>query len=244
MPAKQKQHPHRCRRVSRRGTRHPIPAGDQGQPQGDAAHRRQAADPVRGRRGAGRGRAPPGVHHRLVQARHRRSFRLRRRTRKPAAVAGQERPAEDAAQRAAVVRFVHLHPPARAAGSGTCRAVRQAGGGRCAVLRAPRRRSHRRRGSLPQADGGSVRQWQHRRRADRAAHRRPTSTASSKTGSRHGDLLRIERIVEKPKPAQGAVESGGGRPLPAHAARVRRTSSASAKARAARFSSPTASRGS
>ena len=72
-------------------------------------------------------------------------------------------------QRAAVVRLVHLHPPARAARPGSCGVVRQARGGRCAVFRAPRRRSDRRRRRLPQADGGPLRQRQHRRRADRAA---------------------------------------------------------------------------
>ena len=55
--------------------------------------------------------------------------------------------------------------------------------------------------SLPQADGGSLRQRQHRRRADRAAVQ-TDKYGIVKAGARHGELLRVERIVEKPKPAQ------------------------------------------
>ena len=44
--------------------RHALPSGNQGQPQGNAAHRRQAADPVRRGRGACRRRAQAGLHHR------------------------------------------------------------------------------------------------------------------------------------------------------------------------------------
>ena len=51
--------------------RHALPAGHQGQPEGNAADRRQAADPVRGRGGAGGRRREAGVHHRLRQARDR-----------------------------------------------------------------------------------------------------------------------------------------------------------------------------
>ena len=57
------------------------------------------------------------------------------------------------AQRAAQLRHLHLHPPAGAAGPGPCGAVRAAGGGQRAVLRAPGRRPDRRRGAVPEADG-------------------------------------------------------------------------------------------
>ena len=50
-PDHQSRHP-------RRRTRHPIPARDQGDAEGDAARRRQAGDPVRGRRGGRRRPAP------------------------------------------------------------------------------------------------------------------------------------------------------------------------------------------
>ena len=63
--------------ISRGRARHALPAGHQGQPEGDAADRRQAADPVCGRGGAGRRCPPPGVHHRILQARDRGSLRYR-----------------------------------------------------------------------------------------------------------------------------------------------------------------------
>ena len=97
MPVNEEE-PCRRRRVSRRRSRNTIPSGDQGQPEGDAAHRRQTAHPVRGGRGSCGGRAAPGVHHRFFQARHRRPFRFRRRARESAAQAGQERSAQDAAR--------------------------------------------------------------------------------------------------------------------------------------------------
>ena len=164
-----KQEPHRRCRVSRRRSRNPLPAGDQGQPQGDAAHRRQTTHSICGGRGAGRGCAPPGVHHRLFQARHRRSFRFRRRTRESAAQAGQERPAEDAAA-ACCPRM------RRASTSASPR--RSAWATRCC---APSRRWAMRRSSCisptisstrPKPASSrwrSLRQRQHRRRADRAA---------------------------------------------------------------------------
>ena len=54
-----------------------IPAGDQGEPEGNAADRRQAADPVRGGGSAGRGRPQAGLHHRQLEARDRGSLRHR-----------------------------------------------------------------------------------------------------------------------------------------------------------------------
>ena len=77
------------------------------------------------------GRAAAGVHHRRVQARHRRSLRLRPGAREAARVAGQDRPAAPDAQRAAQLCHLHLHPPAGAAGPGPRGAVRR-GRGRAA----------------------------------------------------------------------------------------------------------------
>ena len=78
------------------GPRDPIPAGHQGQPQGNAAHRRQTAHPVCGGRGVGRPARVAWCSSPVVQARHRGPLRFRRRTRESAAQAGQERSAEDA----------------------------------------------------------------------------------------------------------------------------------------------------
>ena len=55
--------------------RQPLPARHQGEPQGNAADRRQAADPIRGRRGRGRRHHRHDLHHRAQQARDRGSFR-------------------------------------------------------------------------------------------------------------------------------------------------------------------------
>ena len=64
-----------------------------------------------------------------------------------------------------------------------------------------------------------------------------------KTGARRGDLLRVERIVEKPKPSARRRISRWWVATCSRRASSR-TWSASARARAARSSSPTASRGS
>ena len=170
-------------RVPGRRPRHALPAGHQGQPEGDAADRRQAADPVRGRRGAGGRRRRAGVHHRLLQACHRGPFRHRPGTREGARVAGQ------AASCSTPVRSVlpslchlHLHPPAGAAGPGPRRAVRAAGRGRRAVLRAPRGRPDRRRG------GRASSRW----RASSTSHR--------------GSVLGVEKVPTSETDKYGIVE--------------------------------------
>ena len=87
--------------LSGRRPGHPLPAGDQGQPEGNDAHRRQAADPVRGR-GGGRGRHHRhDLRHRPLQARHRGSLRQGLRTGERTGSARQERDARIRAQHAA-----------------------------------------------------------------------------------------------------------------------------------------------
>ena len=68
-------------RVPRRRARHALPPRDQGDPQGAAADRRPAADPVRGRRGARGGDRADDLRHRPRQDRARRAFRHRLRAR-------------------------------------------------------------------------------------------------------------------------------------------------------------------
>ena len=157
--------------LSRGGTRHPVPAGHQGQSQGDAADRRQAADPVRGRRGAAGRRRKAGVRHRLGQAGDRGPFRPRPRARAGTRDQGPRAHAQYAARHRSFLRQLHLHPPGVSAGSRPRGAVLAPRGRRRAVLRAPGRRPHRRRGSLSRADGAGVRTVRRQRagRADREA---------------------------------------------------------------------------
>ena len=63
------------RRISRCRARHAISSGHQGEPEGNAADRGQAAHSVCSGRGAVCRRRHPGVHHRQLQAGHRGSFR-------------------------------------------------------------------------------------------------------------------------------------------------------------------------
>ena len=62
-------------RLPGRRPRHAVPAGHQGHAQGNAAGRRQAADPVCGRGGAGRRHRGVHLRHRPRQERHRGPFR-------------------------------------------------------------------------------------------------------------------------------------------------------------------------
>ncbi len=91
---------------------------------------------------------------------------------------------------------LHLHPPARAARARPRGAVRAAGGGRRAVLRASGRRPDRRRGAVPEADGGDL----------------SSSTAAACSGSRRCRARDTDKygIVEV-EPADGA-----GEPHPQH----------------------------
>ena len=74
--------PHPQGRVSRRRPRHPLPARHQDRAEGNAADHRQAADPVRRRRGDRSRLRHAGLRHQPLQARGRRLFRqgLRART--------------------------------------------------------------------------------------------------------------------------------------------------------------------
>ncbi len=67
-------------RISGRRPGHPLSARHQGQPQGNAAHRRQAADPVCGRRGDGRRHHRHHLHQQPHQAHGRRPLRQGLRT--------------------------------------------------------------------------------------------------------------------------------------------------------------------
>ena len=84
--------PHQGRHP-RRGPRHPLPAGDQGDPQGDAAGRRQAGDPVRRRGGRRRRARRRADDHRPQQAAARGPLRPRHRARAGAGGEGRRRPA-------------------------------------------------------------------------------------------------------------------------------------------------------
>ena len=109
-------------RHPRRGARHPLPAGDQEPAQGDAPRRRQAVDPVRGRRGGPcRAHRHPD-HHRPGQARDRGPLRPQLRARVLPGAAGQARAAQGGAGVLRARRHP-LHPPdATRSGSATrCR---------------------------------------------------------------------------------------------------------------------------
>ena len=143
---------------------HPIPAGDEGAAQGDAAARRQAGDPVRGR-GGGRRRHRAGHHrHEQPEAGHRGPLRHllragapargRRATSRCCAGPADRRPGAD-----------QLRPPEGAArprarradgqGAGRPRAVRGDPVGRCReVGAAVHRRSSSMRTGDPLVGGG------------------------------------------------------------------------------------------
>ena len=88
-------------RIPGRRPRHPLPAGDQGEPEGDAADRRQAADPVRGGGGGGRRHHRDDLRHRPQQARDRGPFRQGLRARGRARAQEQGRAARHGALGAA-----------------------------------------------------------------------------------------------------------------------------------------------
>ena len=227
-------------------SRHAVPSRHQGEPEGNAADRRQAADPVRGRRGAVGGRRNAGVHHRQLQAGDRGSLRQQPGTRGRAAGAGQAGTAGRAARHPAELGVLRVHPPARAARPGSRRAVRAAGGRRCAVHGASGGRSDRRRGAVPEADGGRAHRLrrQRSRRAERAAagHRQVRHRVAGTPGRRRGSARcrTSSRSRSRTRPPSTLAVVG---PLSAERRRFSRTWRRSARARAARFSSPTASRG-
>ncbi len=204
------------RGVSRRRARHTLPARHQGEPEGNAADRRQAAHPVRRGGSTGRGCAPAGVHHRQFEARHRGSFRHRPRTRVGARGAGQAGSGGPAARHPARRRHLHLHPPAGTARPRPCRAVRARGGRQRAFLRAPGRRPDRCRGAGARADAGPVPAV--RRQRDRRA----AGAAQPDRQLRHrGDRGRGRRVLAHSAHGREAEAGGrafrprGRRPLPA-----------------------------
>ena len=75
--------------------------------------------------------------------------------------------------------------------------------------------------------------------AGSAAASRPPATASSRPGARDGRLTEVKGLVEKPQPEDGAVQPRRRRPLHPPARGHARSSAASARAPAARSSSPT-----
>ncbi len=84
------ENPQSC--VPGRRPRHPCPPRDQGHAEGNAHHRRPAADPVRGGRGAGSRDRALRVRHRPQQGRDRGSLRPGVRARCDACASGRRRP--------------------------------------------------------------------------------------------------------------------------------------------------------
>ena len=208
--------------ISGGGARHALPAGDQGESEGNAADRRQAADPVRGRGGRRRRHHRHDLHHRPQQARDRGPFRQGLRARDRARAQRPQRAARSRPGDHAARHQLHLHPADRGAGPRSRGAVRGAGRRRRAVRRAAGRRPDRRRRAGDEADDGPrrARRLRGNRRDDRGAggdqplwHRRGRPAARRRCGT-------ITRIVEKPKPRHDDVDARGGRTLRADAARV------------------------
>ena len=104
-------------RVSRRGARHPLSAGEQGDPQGNADGGRPPADPARGRRGKGSRHRAFHLRHRPQQERHRGSFRPAAGARGDACRPRQETRARGASARPACAGRDELRAPAGAARS-------------------------------------------------------------------------------------------------------------------------------
>ena len=140
--------PHSHRRVPGRRPRYAFPSRHQSVAEGDAADRRQAADPVRGRRGARGGRRTARVRDGIVEASHRGSFRHRHRARAAAGRVRQARPARARAPHRPAGGNLYFRAPGRAARPRPRGAVREAGRRRRAVLRASRRRSDLQRRSV------------------------------------------------------------------------------------------------
>ena len=146
--------------LSRGGSWHPIPAGDQVGPEGDHDPRRPAADPVRHRRGA-RGRHQ-GVHLRHVARKECAGGLFR-----PCTRAGK-RPSQEGQARTAGASEIHQHgirghrvyPAAQGVGPWSRGLVRAPAPGRRKLCRHTARRRDRRRHAVPAADGGGpLRAW-------------------------------------------------------------------------------------
>ena len=201
------------------GSRHPIPAGDQGEPEGNAAGRRQAADPVRGR-GSRRGRnLRHDLHHGAQQAVDRGSFRQGLRARDGARASQQDRAAEVGAGGDPARHQLHLHPADRGARPRSRGAVRRAGRGRRALRRDPRGRPHRRRSAGDAADDRG------RDARERVDHRGDGGPGGRRRQLGHrrnppdGRTVRAHLAHRRKAQARNhAVDAGRGRPLRADAA--------------------------
>ncbi|MCK7491849.1 MAG: hypothetical protein MZW92_09460 [Comamonadaceae bacterium] len=159
---------------------------------------------------------------------------------------GRTRSAPDGAQHRPVRRGMRLRPPGRGAGPGPCGAMRPAGGGRRTVRGDPGRRPDRGgcpggRGAEPDGSANctstSVRSW-----AWSGCPRQETH----KYGIVHplpfaNRLSNVDGIVEKPKPGERALRSGGGGPLHPDPAHLRPAGTTSRAGPATKSSSPTAS---
>src|SRR5581483_9020217 len=199
--------------VSGGGARHPHPAGDQGDAEGDADRRRQAADPLCDGRGEGGGDRAVLFRHRPRQERDRGLLRRRLRAGSDAARARQDRTARRDALVAARCRADRLYPPAAPAGPRPRRVVRAQPGRRRAVRGAAGRRSDGVRAALPAADGRGVREDRRQRRRRRGAARadQPLRRARHRRGRRAagaGPRRRREAGARG-----GAVEPDDHRPL-------------------------------
>ena len=139
--------------VSGRRLGHPVPAGDQGDAEGNAAGGRQAADPLRGRGGQGRRHRAILFCHRPRQERDRGPFRPRLRARSDLARARQEPIFSTSCDRGCRSRARSPIPASSAARARPCGVVRARSGRRRAVCGAARRRSDGVRHALPEADG-------------------------------------------------------------------------------------------
>ncbi len=158
--------------VSGRGSRHPVPSRDEGQSEGDAAHRRQAADPVRGGGGDRRWHHGDDLRHGSRQARDRGPLRQVVRNRSRVAGTRQAGAARPRAQHQAESCRLLLRAPGRAARARARRAVRGEARRRRAVRRDARRRPARWRTARAHANDRRVQSLSFvgdRRRADRAA---------------------------------------------------------------------------
>ena len=216
------------------GPGQPLPARHQGEPQGDAADRRQAADPVCRRGGRCRRHHRHDLHHREQQARDRGPFRQGLRAGDRTRGTGQACAARDGAVRGPAGHQLHLYPPVRGARVGARDTVRGTGGGQRTVRRAARGRPDRCEDSRDPADGGrgAARGRIDDRRHERAGggdrqlgHRRGRPRSGGRTHQSHPPHGREAQARDD------AIDAGGGRALcpvaahissPAHDAARRR----------------------
>ncbi len=219
-------------RLPRRGTGHPLPPRHQSEPEGNAACRRQATDPVRRGRSHGRRHYRDDLCHRPLQARHRGPFRQGLRT--GSGARGQEQ--AGAAGRGpfyqAGQRRVLLRAPARSTGPGPRGAVRSQAGGRRAFCHHAGRRPDRRQSAGDEADGRHLQPLQLLRagRGRDRAGAEPLLWRSRRTRmgrGRHQDV----RHRGKARAERCPLQPGRGRPLYPDAAHLRPPARAEARCR-------------